>query len=70
MRPRGRASDSVVGQVQWHMGFVAQDLAEPGLSMRAVIVALEDDLRVRQALAVAPNIDFHRYEVNFRLRKA
>jgi len=66
---RGRASDAVVGQVQRYMGYVAQDLAEPGQNVRGVIIALEDDVRVRRALAVAPNIDFYRYEVSFRLKK-
>jgi restriction system protein len=31
---RGRASDSVVGQIQRYMGYVAQDLAEPGQRAR------------------------------------
>lgn len=51
---RGRASDSVVGQIQRYMGYVAQDLAEPTQRVRGAIIALEDDLRVRRALAVAP----------------
>ncbi len=51
---RGRASDSVVGQIQRYMGYVAQDLAEPGQSVRGVIIALDDDIRIRRALAVAP----------------
>ncbi len=67
---RGRASDSVVGQIQRYMGYVAQDLAEPDQHVRGVIIALRDDLKIRRALAVAPNIDFYRYEVTFRLRKA
>ena len=66
---RGRASDSVVGQIQRYMGYVAQDLAEPGQTVRGVIIALKDDIPIRRALAVAPNIDFYRYEVSFRLRK-
>lgn len=52
------------------MGYVAQDLAEPGQTVRGVIIALEDDIRIRRALAVAPNIEFYRYEVNFKLHKA
>ena len=67
---RGRVSDSVVGQIQRYMGYVQGELAEPGQSVKGVIIALEDDLRVRRALAVAPNIDFYRYEVNFKLHKA
>ena len=70
-RPKaGQASDSVVGPDPVVRGYVAQDLPEPGQSVRGVIIALEDDIRIRRALAVAPNIDFYRYEVNFRLRRA
>jgi restriction system protein len=64
---RGRASDNVVGQIQRYMGFVLQDLAEPHQSVRGMIIALNDDVRIRRALAVAPNISFYRYEVSFRL---
>ena len=66
---RGRASDTVVGQVQRYMGYVLQDLAEPGQTVRGAIIALEDDVRIRRALAVAPNIDFYRYEVTFKLHR-
>lgn len=64
---RGRASDVVVGQVQRYMGYVLEELAEAGQSVRGCIIALEDDLRLRRALSVAPNIDFFRYQVNFKL---
>jgi restriction system protein len=67
---RGRASDSVVGQIQRYMGYVQEMLAEPGQTVRGVIIALDDDLRVRRALSVAPNIDFYRYQVSFKLHKA
>jgi restriction system protein len=64
---RGRASDIVVGQIQRYMGYVQEELAEEGQSVRGCIIALEDDLRLRRALSVAPNIDFYRYQVSFRL---
>ena len=64
---RGRASDVVVGQVQRYMGYVAGELAEEGQSVRGVIIALEDDLRLQRALSVTQNIDFYRYQVSFRL---
>lgn len=67
---KGRASDCTVGQVQRYMGYVLEELAEEGQTVRGVILALEDDLRIRRALAVAPNIDFYRYQVNFRLFKS
>lgn len=64
---KGRASDAVVGQVLRYMGYVAQELAEPGQIVRGVIIALEDDQRIRRALAVTPNIDFYRYQISFKL---
>ncbi|MGL6161930.1 endonuclease NucS domain-containing protein [Microbulbifer sp.] len=66
---RGRASDVVVGQVQRYMGYVKEELAEPGQQVRGVIIALEDDLRLRRALSVTGNIDFYRYQVSFKLLK-
>lgn len=66
---KGRASDVVVGQTLRYMGFVAQELAEPGQETRGVIIALDDDQRIRRALAVAPSIDFYRYQVSFKLLK-
>jgi len=35
-----------------------------------VIIALQDDLRIKRALKVAPNIEFYRYEVKFDLIKS
>ncbi|MEO9863544.1 MAG: endonuclease NucS domain-containing protein [Yoonia sp.] len=64
---RGRASDRVVGQIQRYMGYVAGELAEEGQSVRGVIIALEDDIRLKRALSVAPNIEFFRYQVSFQL---
>jgi restriction system protein len=66
---KGRASDAVVGQVQRYMGYVLDELAEPGQSVRGVIIALEDDLRLKRALRVTSNIDFYRYQVSFKLFK-
>lgn len=67
---KGRASDAVVGQVQRYMGYVQCDLAEEGQTVKGVIIALEDDLRLRRALSVASNIEFYRYQVSFKLFKS
>lgn len=67
---KGKASDVVVGQVLRYMGFVKEDLAEPNQAVRGVIIALEDDLRIRRALAVTPSIEFFRYQISFKLMKA
>ena len=66
---KGRASDSVVGQIQRYMGYVQEELAEEGQEVKGVIIALEDDLKIRRALSVTRNIEFYRYQVSFRLFK-
>jgi restriction system protein len=66
---KGRASDVVVGQTLRYMGYAAQELAEPNQKVRGVIIALEDDQRIRRALAMTPNIDFFRYQISFKLLK-
>lgn len=66
---RGRASDVVVGQVLRYMGFVKEELAESGQAVRGVIIALEDDIRMRRALTMTPTIEFYRYQMTFKLVK-
>lgn len=67
---KSRASDAVVGQVLRYMGFVADELAEEGQTVRGAIIALEDDQKIRRALVVTPNIAFYRYQISFKLQKA
>lgn len=67
---KGRASDVVVGQTLRYMGYVQEVLAEKGQTVMGAIVALEDDLRIRRALAVMPSIAFYRYKIHFELVKA
>lgn len=66
---KGRASDAVVGQVLRYMGYAAQELAETNQKVRGVIIALDDDQRIRRALAATPSIDFYRYQISFKLIK-
>ena len=67
---KGRASDAVVGQTLRYMSFVQDELAEDGQTVLGVIVAHENDQRIRRALAMTPNIAFYRYQVSFKLVKA
>lgn len=67
---KGRASDVVVGQVLRYMGYALQELAEEGQTVKGVIIALEDDQRIRRALAATSNITFYRYQISFKLLKA
>jgi restriction system protein len=66
---KGRASDVVVGQIQRYMGYVKDALAEKGQTVRGVIIAHEDDPRIRRALSVAQGIDFYTYQSSFKLQK-
>ena len=66
---KGRASDAVMGQIQRYMGYVKEDVAEDHQRVRGVIIALDDDKRIRRALQVAQGIEFYRYEVKFALIK-
>ena len=62
---RGRASDSVVGQIQRYMGYATEFVAEENQKVKGVIIALEDDPKIKWALKVTQNIEFYRYEVKF-----
>jgi restriction system protein len=64
---RARASDAVVGQIQRYMGYVQDVLLEPGQTVEGVIIAQDDDLRIRRALSIARNIRFMKYRVEFHL---
>lgn len=67
---KGRASDVVVGQVQRYMGYVKEELAEEDQQVKGVIIALEEDLKIKRALSTTNNIDFYRYEVSLKLFKS
>ena len=63
---KGRASDIVMGQIQRYMGHIKNNLAADK-DVKGLIIALEDDKNLRDALSVAPNIKFMKYEVSFKL---
>ena len=63
---KGRASDIVLGQIQRYMGHIKKNLAK-NKSVKGLIIALEDDKNLKDALSVAPNIKFKKYEVSFKL---
>lgn len=67
---KGRASDAVVGQILRYMGFVRDELAEAGQTVEGVVIALDDDHRIRRALAMVPSVSFFRYRVSFQLIRA
>ena len=60
-------SDVVVGQILRYIGFVKEQIAEPGQTVVGVIIALDDDQKLRWALTPVPFITFYRYQVSFKL---
>lgn len=64
---RGRASDVVVGQVLRYIGFVKEEIAEDDQSVEGVIIALDDDQKLRWAISSVPAISFYRYQISFKL---
>ena len=67
---KGRASDSVVGQVQRYMGYIKEEFLEDDQRVRGAIIALENDLKVKRALSVTNDIHFYEYKINFDLVKS
>ena len=66
---KGRASDVVMGQIQRYMGYVQEELAEDGQTVKGVIIGLDCDVRLKRALSVSHNIEFYKYKIDFRLEK-
>ena len=66
---RGRTSDVVVGQVLRYMGYVKEEMAESNEVVKGVVIALDDDQKMKMALSVTQNIEFFRYRVKFDLFK-
>jgi restriction system protein len=67
---RGHTSDVVVGQIQRYMGFIKEELAEAGQDVKGVLIALEDDKKLKYALSVTNNIEFYKYKIDFKLIKS
>jgi len=51
------------------MGYVKDELSEKNQSVRGVIIAFEDDIKIHRALSVATNIDFYTYKIQFKLER-
>ena len=51
------------------MGYVKEELLEKGQTVKGMIIGLEADNKLRRALSVCQNIDFYRYQIDFKLVK-
>lgn len=66
---RDTAPEKSIGQILRYMAWVRESVAREGQQIRGIIIALEDDLRIRRALQMVQSVDFYRYEVRFSLNK-
>lgn len=64
---RNQTSDDTVGQVLRYMGWVKQNLGDPGV--RGVIVAGKYDEKLDYARKMIPGLEVFIYEVNFSLKE-
>lgn len=64
---RDKPSYSVVGQTQRYMGWVVRNMAS-GKPVDGIIICKEVDDDLKDALLVAPNIQYFTYEVSFNLK--
>ena len=67
---RGRASDVVVGQTLRYMGYLMEQVASEGQVVEGIVIALEDDQKLRWALLAVPNVRFFRYRLDFKLSES
>lgn len=65
---RGRVSDNVVGQILRYMGFINE--LDESKTVRGIIIGTDDDQKFRRAISMVPNLEFYKYEVNFKLKRA
>jgi restriction system protein len=66
---KDEASDSAVGQILRYMGYIKEQIAEKDQVVRGLIIAFDDNIKVKRALTMVQNIDFCTYKVNFSLSK-
>ena len=64
---KGRASDEVVGQVMRYMGYIKHSLATNSEKVKGIIIALDEDPNLKDALSVTNDIEFMKYEIDFKL---
>ena len=66
---KGKASDSVVGQILRYMDYVVEVIADPDQTVRGIVIALDDDKKLRRALGRLSDVEFYSYKVDFKLVK-
>lgn len=58
-----------MGQVLRYISYVQDELAEIDQDLKGIVIALDDDERIRRVLPMVPSIEFDKYKVSFNLLK-
>lgn len=66
---KGRSGDAVVGQLLRYMGWVKENLAKDGQTVKGIIIIKDKDEKIEFALKMIPNISLFLYEVSFQLTR-
>lgn len=66
---KGHDSDKVLGQVLRYMGWIRKRKAQPGESVRGIIIAGQSDPRLEYALQAVEGVELYVYTVDFKLRE-
>lgn len=64
---KGRESDKVIGQTLRYMGWVDENIREKNQKVKAIIICMEADQKLKYALKMTNNIELKYYEVDFKL---
>jgi hypothetical protein len=66
----GKSSDAVVGQILRYMQWVKENLSEISEDkVSGIVVAAEQDDKLRYALRMIPDVDFYSYVVDFKVKR-
>jgi restriction system protein len=65
---KGREADKVVGQILRYMGWVKDNVCQPGQEVHGIIVCKEADERLLYALKMVNNVAIKYYRVDFTLQ--
>jgi hypothetical protein len=66
---RGLPSDRVVGQIARYMGWIRNEMAQPGQPVEGLIVTHESEDRLNYAVSAVQGLGLLLYEVAFSLRR-
>lgn len=66
----GRPSDAVVGQILRYMQWVEENLLDTDKGkVKGIVIAKEQDEKLRYALKRVPDVEFYSYKVEFEVKK-